>query len=118
MKRKRLNLLLEFNKYAAELMSFIDYSTKLSLEASARLNAYFMKSKEFIMFSVKYKYQTGYVYFKRGQLDPAIAAMGQSVEFAKRAGDQVGEGISTCVHARFRWLAAQATSAEFRDALT
>jgi len=60
-KRKRLNLLLEFNKYAAQLMPFIDYNTKLSLEASARLNAYFMKSKELIMFSVKYKYQFNYV---------------------------------------------------------
>ena len=60
-KRKRLHLLLEFNKSAAQLMPFIDYSTKLSLEASARMNAYFMKAKELIMFSVKYKYQTNYI---------------------------------------------------------
>lgn len=56
LKRKRLNLLLEFNRYAAQLMPFIDYNTKLTLEASARLNAFFMKSKEFIMYGVKYKY--------------------------------------------------------------
>jgi hypothetical protein len=43
------------------LIPFIDYNTKLSLEASARLNAYFMKSKEFIMYGVKYKYQAAYV---------------------------------------------------------
>ena len=55
-KRKRLHLLLEFNKSAAALMPFIDYSTKLSLEASGRMNAYFMKAKELIMFGVKYKY--------------------------------------------------------------
>jgi hypothetical protein len=56
LKRKRLQLLLEFNKYATQLMPFIDYNTKLSLEASARLNAYFMKSKEYIMYGVKYQY--------------------------------------------------------------
>ena len=56
LKRKRLQMLLEFNKYAAQLMPFIDYNTRLSLGASARLNAYFMKSKEFIMYGVKYRY--------------------------------------------------------------
>ena len=60
-KRKRLQILLDFNKFAAQLVPFIDYNTKLSLEASARLNAYFMKAKEFIMYQVKYRYQTAYV---------------------------------------------------------
>jgi hypothetical protein len=60
-KRKRLQILLDFNKYAAQLVPFIDYNTKLTLEASARLNAYFMKAKEFIMYQVKYKYQAAYV---------------------------------------------------------
>ncbi len=49
-KRKRLQILLDFNKFASQLVPFIDYNTKLSLEASARLNAYFMKAKEFIMY--------------------------------------------------------------------
>ena len=56
LKRKRMHLLLEFNRYAAQLLPFIDYNTKLTLGASARLNAYFMKSKEFIMYGVKHKY--------------------------------------------------------------
>lgn len=60
LKRKRIHLLLEFNRYASQLLPFIDYNTKLSLEASARLNAYFMKSKEFIMYGVKHKYQAAY----------------------------------------------------------
>jgi E3 ubiquitin-protein ligase HERC2 len=60
-KRKRLQILLDFNKFASQLVPFIDYNTKLSLEASARLNAYFMKAKEFIMYQVKYRYQTAYV---------------------------------------------------------
>ncbi len=60
-KRKRLQILLDFNKFATQLVPFIDYNTKLSLEASARLNAYFMKAKEFIMYQVKYRYQTAYV---------------------------------------------------------
>lgn len=55
-KRKRLQILLEFNKYASQLVKFIDYNTKLGLEASARLNAYFMKAKEFVMYQVKYGY--------------------------------------------------------------
>ena len=50
-KRKRLQILLDFNKFASQLVPFIDYNTKLSTkEASARLNAYFMKAKEFIMY--------------------------------------------------------------------
>lgn len=53
--------MLDFNKYASQLVPFIDYNTKLTLEASARLNAYFMKAKEFIMYQVKYKYQAAYV---------------------------------------------------------
>lgn len=55
-KRKRLQILLDFNKFATQLVPFIDYNTKLSLEASARLNAFFMKAKEFIMYQVKYRY--------------------------------------------------------------
>jgi hypothetical protein len=49
-KRKRLQMLLEFNNYTVKFMLFIEYNTKLSLKASARLNTYFMKEEIYIYY--------------------------------------------------------------------
>jgi tetratricopeptide (TPR) repeat protein len=63
------------------------------------------------------KYQAGYVYFLRGQLDHAITPMGESVDLADRSGDEVGAWISRCVLKRFQWLTDSGFADEFKSVL-